>query len=168
MTSADETAELAKAFPPHPIDPTTAFAEWDVTHVDANAFEEGVRGRRWTELAAAFLEHHHDALVFFGPTSMHPSGLTRNIENVNSKMNDLEKEKDDLEYKRNQSSDENERKDYEKPFTCRLHLAVRRIGAVLLGQVQAGEALRGSHPLLRSAVDPGLKHDVITKPRSKD
>jgi hypothetical protein len=70
MTSADETAELAKAFAPHPIDPTTAFAEWGGTHVDTNAFEEGVRGRRWTELAAAFLEHHHDALGFFGPTSM--------------------------------------------------------------------------------------------------
>lgn len=43
-----------------------------------------------------------------------PSGLTRNIDNVNSKIGDLKKEKDDLEYRRNQSSDENERKDYEK------------------------------------------------------
>jgi len=43
-----------------------------------------------------------------------PNGLTRNIDNVNSKISDLKKEKDDLEYKRNQSSDENERKDYEK------------------------------------------------------
>ncbi len=43
-----------------------------------------------------------------------PNGLTRNIDNVNSKISVLKKEKDDLEYKRNQSSDENERKDYEK------------------------------------------------------
>lgn len=43
-----------------------------------------------------------------------PNGLTRNIDNVNSKISDLKKEKDDLAYKRTQSSDENERKDYEK------------------------------------------------------
>jgi len=43
-----------------------------------------------------------------------PSGLKRNIENVTSKIADLKKEKDDLDYKRNNSSDENERKDYEK------------------------------------------------------
>jgi hypothetical protein len=70
MIIANETAELASVFPPHPLDPTNAFAEWGVTHVDANTFEEGVRGKRWTELTGAFLEHHHDALVFFGPSSM--------------------------------------------------------------------------------------------------
>src|SRR3954471_396390 len=37
-----------------------------------------------------------------------PSGLNRNIENVNSKMSDLKKEKDDLEYKRNNAKDEDE------------------------------------------------------------
>ena len=43
-----------------------------------------------------------------------PAGINRNIDNVNSKVNDLKKEQGDLESKRNQSSDENERKDYEK------------------------------------------------------
>jgi len=70
MATANETTELASAFPPHALDPTNAFTEWGLTHVDANAFEDGVRGKRWTELAGAVLEHHHDALVFFGPSSM--------------------------------------------------------------------------------------------------
>lgn len=43
-----------------------------------------------------------------------PSGLNRNIENVTSKINDLKREKSDLEDKRNRSSDANERKDLEK------------------------------------------------------
>lgn len=43
-----------------------------------------------------------------------PSGLTRNIENVNAKITDLKKEKDDLESKRNNAKDESDRKDYEK------------------------------------------------------
>jgi hypothetical protein len=43
-----------------------------------------------------------------------PSGLTRNIENVNSKIGDLKKEKDDLEYRRNNAKDESERNGYEK------------------------------------------------------
>lgn len=43
-----------------------------------------------------------------------PTGLKRNIENVTSKIADLNKEKEDLEYKRNSSSDENERKNYER------------------------------------------------------
>ena len=42
-----------------------------------------------------------------------PSGLTRNIDNVTSKISDLKREKSDLEDKRNHSSDESERKDLE-------------------------------------------------------
>src|SRR5258705_12582149 len=42
-----------------------------------------------------------------------PSGLNRNIDNASSKINDLKKEKDDLEYKRNNSKDESERRDLE-------------------------------------------------------
>lgn len=42
-----------------------------------------------------------------------PSGLNRNIDNVNAKINDLKKEKDDLEYKRNNSKDDSERRDLE-------------------------------------------------------
>lgn len=42
-----------------------------------------------------------------------PGGLNRNIDNVNSKINDLKKEKDDLEYKRNNSKDDSERRDLE-------------------------------------------------------
>lgn len=51
-----------------------------------------------------------------------------------------------------------------------LALALHRneLGAVLLGQLQAREALWGIHPLLRSEVDPGIKPNVITKRRSKD
>ena len=37
---------------------------------DAQRFQAGVAGRCWTELEAAFLEQHHDALVFFSPASM--------------------------------------------------------------------------------------------------
>jgi hypothetical protein len=43
-----------------------------------------------------------------------PTGINRNIDNVNAKISDLKKEKDDLEYRRNQTSDESERKEYEK------------------------------------------------------
>jgi len=42
-----------------------------------------------------------------------PSGLNRNIDNVNGKISDLKKEKDDLEYKLNNSKDDNERRDLE-------------------------------------------------------
>jgi hypothetical protein len=42
-----------------------------------------------------------------------PSGLTRNIDNVNAKINDLKKEKDELEYKRNNAKDDSERRDLE-------------------------------------------------------
>ena len=70
MALRDELAELARVFPPHAIDPTHAFSERGGTHVDANVFRDGVRGKQWTELDGEFLERHHDALVFFGPTSM--------------------------------------------------------------------------------------------------
>jgi hypothetical protein len=65
-----ELETLERAFPPQPVDPGAAFAEWGGTHVDAEAFREGVRGKRWTELEPAFLERHHDALVFLGPASI--------------------------------------------------------------------------------------------------
>jgi hypothetical protein len=42
-----------------------------------------------------------------------PSGLNRNIDNVNGKINDLKKEKDDLESKRHNSKDDGERRDLE-------------------------------------------------------
>lgn len=42
-----------------------------------------------------------------------PSGLNRNIDNVNAKINDLKKEKDDLESKRNNAKDDSERRDLE-------------------------------------------------------
>jgi hypothetical protein len=61
-----ELENLERAFPPRPIEPAHAFAEWGGTYVDAGAFRDGVRGKRWTELEASFLERHHDALVFFG------------------------------------------------------------------------------------------------------
>lgn len=43
-----------------------------------------------------------------------PTGLNRNIENVNSKISDLKREKDELESKRNNAKDDSERRDLEK------------------------------------------------------
>jgi hypothetical protein len=70
LVSESVTEKLAEVFPPHPIEPAAAFEEWGGTYTDAERFREGVRGRAWTELEAAFLERHHDALVFFGPSSI--------------------------------------------------------------------------------------------------
>jgi hypothetical protein len=42
-----------------------------------------------------------------------PTGLNHNIDNVTGKINDLKREKDDLEYKRNNSQDESERRELE-------------------------------------------------------
>jgi len=65
-----EIKNLTQAFPPHPLDPAAAFSEWGGTYTDAERFRQGVRGRAWTALDAAFLEHSHDALVFLGPSSI--------------------------------------------------------------------------------------------------
>ncbi|HWU87411.1 MAG TPA: hypothetical protein VN253_09050, partial [Kofleriaceae bacterium] len=62
--------ELLRTFSPHPLDPTRAFADWGTTYTDAVKFEDGVRGRSWTELPASFLEYHHDALPFLHPRSI--------------------------------------------------------------------------------------------------
>lgn len=62
--------KLATAFPPEPIDGGRAFAEWGKTHLDAEKFSDAVQGQLWTELQPAFLEYHHDALVFMGPSSV--------------------------------------------------------------------------------------------------
>lgn len=70
MSIEAEIRKLADAFPPHPIEPEAAFAEWGGTYTDAERFRQGVRGRAWTELSPAFLEHHHDALVFLGPSAI--------------------------------------------------------------------------------------------------
>jgi hypothetical protein len=67
---ADEIEQLETVFPPHAIDAASAFREWGGTHLDAEAFRQGVSGKAWTELPAAFLEHHHDALVFLGPSTI--------------------------------------------------------------------------------------------------
>lgn len=70
MALGDELEQLKTAFPPRPIDAASAFREWGGTHVDAEAFRRAVAGKAWTELPAAVLEHHHDALVFFGPSTI--------------------------------------------------------------------------------------------------
>ena len=70
MALGDEIEQLKTAFPPGPIDAASAFQEWGGTHDDAEAFRQGVAGKAWTELPAAFLEHHHDALVFLGPSTI--------------------------------------------------------------------------------------------------
>src|ERR1700733_10465472 len=61
---------LQKAFPAKPFDPMDAFSEWGISYTSGDAFKEGVRGRTWVELPAAFLEWHHDALMFLGPSSV--------------------------------------------------------------------------------------------------
>lgn len=69
-TVDDPLEELKVAFPVHPLDANDAFREWGGTHLDADAFRRGVAGRTWDVLPAAFLEHHHDALVFLGPSAI--------------------------------------------------------------------------------------------------
>jgi hypothetical protein len=70
LSIESEINNLVQVFPPHPIDPVTAFSEWGGTYTDATKFRESVRGRKWTELEPAVLERSHDALVFFGPASI--------------------------------------------------------------------------------------------------
>ena len=70
MAIGDELEQLKQVFPPHPIDATGAFREWGGTHIDADAFRRGVAGKAWTDLRATFLEQHHDALVFLGPSTI--------------------------------------------------------------------------------------------------
>jgi hypothetical protein len=67
---ADELERLKVAFPAHPLDARDAFREWGGTHLDAEAFRRGVTDKTWDALPAAFLEHHHDALVFLGPSTI--------------------------------------------------------------------------------------------------
>jgi hypothetical protein len=45
VAPADAIEDLNRAFPPHPIDPTNAFAEWGGTYVDATAFLDRVRAK---------------------------------------------------------------------------------------------------------------------------
>jgi hypothetical protein len=67
---ADELEQLKAAFPVRPLDPTDAFQEWGGTYLDAEVFRRGVTDKTWDALPAAFLEHHHDALVFLGPSAI--------------------------------------------------------------------------------------------------
>ncbi len=39
--------ELVNVFPPSPLDPEHAFAEYGGTYLDAEDFKAGVRGRSW-------------------------------------------------------------------------------------------------------------------------
>lgn len=61
--------ELVNVFPPRPLDPEQAFAEYGGTYLDAEDFKAGVRGRSWNTLPSKFLEFHHDAVHFLGPAS---------------------------------------------------------------------------------------------------
>lgn len=70
MAVTDGLEQLKVAFPVHPLDAKDAFREWGGTHLDAEAFRRGVTGLTWDALPAAFLERHHDALVFLGPSSI--------------------------------------------------------------------------------------------------
>jgi hypothetical protein len=67
---SDELEKLKVAFPVHRLDAKDAFREWGGTHVDGEAFRRGVTDKTWDVLPAAFLEHHHDALVFLGPSTI--------------------------------------------------------------------------------------------------
>ena len=70
MELADELERLQAAFPLQPLDPKDAFREWGGTYLDAEAFRRGVTGMTWDALPAVLLEHHHDALVFLGPSTL--------------------------------------------------------------------------------------------------
>lgn len=59
--------ELKSAFPAVDLSPEHAFGEGGTTYLDGENFIEGVRGHTWQSLAPAFLEHHHDGLLFFTP-----------------------------------------------------------------------------------------------------
>lgn len=62
--------QLRTAFPPQPLDPESAFAEWGGTYQDASSFKSEARGKRWDELSSGFLERHHDALRALGPQAL--------------------------------------------------------------------------------------------------
>ncbi|HEU0034477.1 MAG TPA: DUF6714 family protein [Kofleriaceae bacterium] len=70
MSIESEIQKLVQAFPPHPLDASAAFAEWGRTHTSGPEFQRAVDGREWFELEPALLERNHDALVFFGPSSI--------------------------------------------------------------------------------------------------
>jgi hypothetical protein len=62
--------ELRTAFPPHALDPENMFSEWGVGYTDAPLFKKESCGKPWDELPTQFLEFHHDALLFLGPTAI--------------------------------------------------------------------------------------------------
>ena len=110
--------ELRAAFPPHPLDVQAAFDEWGVT-CDGARFKAEAHGKRWDELSSRFLEYHHDALLFLGPSILvevipaYPSGLLKQIENVKEKIADLERARDELSSKISNAKDDDERRDLE-------------------------------------------------------
>jgi hypothetical protein len=62
--------ELRTAFPPHPLETESVFAEWGVSYTDGTSYKAEARGKRWDELSPRFLERHHDALLFLGPDAV--------------------------------------------------------------------------------------------------
>jgi hypothetical protein len=70
MTIDQAVATLETAFPPTPLHPERAFAEWGTTYVDHQTFEDESRGKTWTQLSSKFLEFHHDALAYLGPEGL--------------------------------------------------------------------------------------------------
>jgi len=62
--------QLMVVFPVRPLAATDAFRAWGGPYLAAAAFRRGVSGKTWDALSAAFLEHHHDALVFLGPSTI--------------------------------------------------------------------------------------------------
>jgi hypothetical protein len=68
--SVQEAIErLADAFPVHPLDPEHAFDEWGGTYLSVDDFKTGARDHTWRSLPMSFLEFHHDAIHFLGPSS---------------------------------------------------------------------------------------------------
>ena len=60
-TAVDVIADLMRAFPSPPLAPACAFE--GAAYPDADRFDAESRGQRWTQLDAAFLELHRDALA---------------------------------------------------------------------------------------------------------
>jgi hypothetical protein len=70
VTVDDALAAIRAAFSATPIDPQRAFAEWGTTYTSYAEFKRDAAGKTWQELAAPFLEWHHEALMFLGPSSI--------------------------------------------------------------------------------------------------
>lgn len=62
--------DLEAAFPATVLASDRAFGEGGTTYLDGTKFIEGARGHTWRDLDTAFLEHHHDGMLFLTPEAL--------------------------------------------------------------------------------------------------